>query len=193
LFDSWSLARLILSARAPKSQERVGVETNGEGAVPKELFDIFDGHAFDGDHCFLCGVPLNETNRSEEHVFPMWLQSALGLQHKTIVLSNKTTIKYMNLKIPCCDTCNNVHLARLESRVSKIVLDNNRSLSELSNQDINCWISKIYIGILWKELELRYDRKNPTSEKIMPKEAINIVRFNHFYLQSCRKKRPLLG
>ena len=161
--------------------------------MPKELFDIFAGHAFDGDHCFLCGTFLISINRSEEHVFPKWMQSALGLRHKTITLLNKTTIQYMNLTIPCCETCNTVHLAQLESRVSNVVLDEFRSLDELSNHDINCWLSKIYIGILWKELELRYDRKNPTSENIMSKEDMHVVRFNHFYLQSCRKKMVFTG
>jgi hypothetical protein len=161
--------------------------------VPKELFDIFDQHAFDGDHCFLCGIFLDSTNRSEEHVFPKWLQSALDLKSATIVLSNKTTIQYMNLKIPCCEVCNTVHLAQLESRVSRVMLDKNRSLDELSNQDINCWLSKIYIGILWKELELRYDRSNQTSGNIMSNDNMDIVRFNHFYLQSSRKKMTFKG
>jgi hypothetical protein len=186
-------ARRIVSAIALKNRQGRWFRGVWGKFVPKELFDIFANHAFDGEHCFLCGTLLNTSNRSEEHVFPMWLQAALGLQHKTLVLSNKTTIKYMNLKIPCCDTCNNVHLGALERRVSEIMLDNERSLSELTNHDINCWISKIYIGILWKELELRYDRRDPASERIMPKKAMNIVRFNHFYLQSCRKKMTFIG
>jgi hypothetical protein len=73
------------------------------------------------------------------------------------------------------------------------MLDSNRSIEGLSNQDINCWLSKIYIGVLWKELELRYDRKNPTSESIISKDDLNAVRFNHFYLQSCRKTMIFSG
>ena len=68
-----------------------------------------------------------------------------------------------------------------------VVLDDSKSLGEVSDQDLNAWVSKIYIGILWKELELKFDRRTPDSEPILPKEAMENFRMVHFFMQSCRK------
>jgi hypothetical protein len=161
--------------------------------MPKELFDIFAGHPFDGDHCFLCSAALNPANRTVEHVFPRWLQDAFDLRDRSITLLNGTRIPYRSLVIPCCKECNGTHLSQLEVRMRPVILDNSKSLNEVSDQDINAWISKIYIGVLWKELELRFDRQTQDSEPILPKEAMENFRMVHFFLQSCRKKMTFHG
>jgi hypothetical protein len=68
-----------------------------------------------------------------------------------------------------------------------VILDDSKSLGEVSDQDLNAWLSKIYIGILWKELELKFDRRTPDSEPILSKEAMENFRMVHFFMQSCRK------
>lgn len=155
--------------------------------LPKELFDIFDGHPFDGDHCFLCGTVLTASNRTVEHVFPRWLQDAFDLRDRTIHLLNGTLIPYRNLVISCCKQCNGIHLSQLENRVKNILLDEEKSLNEISDQDMNAWLSKIYIGILWKELELSFDRRNPDAGRILPPTVMSNFRMVHFFMQSCRK------
>lgn len=161
--------------------------------MPKELFDVFDGHPFDGDHCFLCGVNLTESNRTVEHVFPRWLQDAFGVRDRTITLLNRSRIAYRNLVIPCCQDCNGVHLSRLENRVRTVILDDTRSLTEINDQDLNAWTSKLLLGILWKELELSFDRKNPDFGPILPPEVMANFRMLHFFMQSCRKSMTFHG
>lgn len=161
--------------------------------MTKDLFDIFDGHPFDGDHCFLCGVCLKADNRSVEHVFPRWLQDAFDLKDRTITLLNRTRLPYRNLVIPCCKPCNGVHLSQLEIRVREVILDDSRSLDELDDKDLNAWLSKIYIGILWKEMELRFDRRNPDAGPIFPSEMMSNFRMVHFFMQSCRKSMLFHG
>jgi hypothetical protein len=73
------------------------------------------------------------------------------------------------------------------------VLDDSRSLDELSDQDLNTWLSKIYIGIHWKELELKFDRKAPDSDPILRKEGMEGLRTVHFFMQSCRKTMKFNG
>jgi hypothetical protein len=161
--------------------------------VPKELFDILSDHAFDGNHCFLCGIALNAGNRTDEHVFPRWLQDALNIGDKTIVLLNETTIPYRSLVIPCCQTCNGTHLSQLESRIMSVVLDPTRTLDELSDEDLTRWLSKIYIGVHWKELGLRSDLRQINSVPILDKRAFENMRTMHFFLQSTRKKMKFIG
>ncbi|AMX99653.1 hypothetical protein A4R29_09195 [Mesorhizobium ciceri biovar biserrulae] len=66
-------------------------------------------------------------------------------------------------------------------------MDETKTLDEINDQDLNAWVSKIYIGILWKELELQFDRRNPEKGPIFPKEAMENFRMVHFFMQSCRK------
>jgi hypothetical protein len=161
--------------------------------MPKELFDIFAKHPFDGNHCFLCGVDLNPNNRTIEHVFPRWLQDAFDLRDRSITLLNGTRIPYRSLVIPCCKQCNGTHLSQLEGRMRPIILDYSKSLDQISDQDMNSWVSKIYIGVLWRELELKFDRRTQDSEPILPKEAMENFRMVHFLMQSCRKKMTFYG
>lgn len=161
--------------------------------MPKELFDILAGHPFDGDHCFLCGVELNTSNRTVEHVFPKWLQESFGLRDQTIGLLNLTKIPYRNLVIPCCKQCNGVHLSKLENKVRSVILDGSKSLNEIADADINAWLSKIYVGLLWKELELAFDRRNPDAGPILHPAAMANFRMVHFFMQSCRKSMSFQG
>lgn len=40
--------------------------------------------------CLFCGTALTEENRTQEHVFPRWLQSRFDLGGKTIALADNT-------------------------------------------------------------------------------------------------------
>jgi hypothetical protein len=44
--------------------------------------------ALDHDHCFLCGVELIAGNRTEEHVFPRWMQREYDLWTQRLTLLN---------------------------------------------------------------------------------------------------------
>lgn len=76
-------------------------------------------HALDHEHCFLCGSVLTADTRSEEHVFPQWLQRDLDLWQQAITLLNGTTIPYASLKIPACRDCNSFWLGQVEDRVAE--------------------------------------------------------------------------
>ncbi len=108
-------------------------------------------------------------------------------------LLNRTQIPYRNLVIPCCKQCNGTHLSNLENRVKRVFTDPSRSLDEISDEDLNAWISKIYIGTHWKELELKFDRKEPRSKPILPRESMENFRMMHFFMQSCRKSMTFNG
>src|SRR4051794_9339716 len=81
---------------------------------------IFDSQKLNDEFCFLCGVSLS-TGGTQEHVFPKWLLRRHNLWNEELVLLNNTAIKYSQLKIPCCNNCNNVHLGGLENRIRTAV------------------------------------------------------------------------
>jgi hypothetical protein len=88
---------------------------------PRDLFDAFDQHDFSLGTCFLCGLRLDASSRSDEHVFPQWLLRRCDLYNKQLNLLNGTGIPYRQLTIPCCRICNNNHLSAMEREVRSVI------------------------------------------------------------------------
>jgi hypothetical protein len=154
--------------------------------MPRELFDGLGQHRFNEETCFLCGASLTASTRSDEHVFPKWLQHQFGLWDQRITLLNGTTLPYRQLKIPCCVTCNNEHLSGLETRVQAIFSAAGTALSSEEERDLYLWSGKLMFGILYRELLLPLERKDPALGPILEPAVMQQFRMLHFFLQSIR-------
>ena len=66
----------------------------------QSILKRFETREYTGNHCFYCGKKLR--SRTDEHVFPLWLQRRFELQNQMIYLLNGTAIKCSQLKVPCC-------------------------------------------------------------------------------------------
>ena len=101
---------------------------------------------FGPDSCFICGrqIPVGSPNRTEEHVFPKWLQRELNLWDGTVHQLNGERIPYRRLTVPCCLQCNGEDLAAVEGRVKAAYLDGFTSFVNLSRRDLFIWMGKIY-------------------------------------------------
>lgn len=108
------------------------------------------------DACLFCGDPLSEETRTEEHVFPLWLQNRHGLLDQELVLLNGTSVRYRQLKVPACQDCNNVHASQLEQRVLN---------GTASEQDIWIWMLKLMLGTMYFETGVPWERdqRHPAS------------------------------
>jgi len=81
--------------------------------------------------CVFCGTSISKGNASSEHVFPLWLQSRLGIK-KTPYLSGVTdivsgevdqrehTLNTVVVKRVCSD-CNNGWMSRLEQEMKLLI------------------------------------------------------------------------
>lgn len=136
------------------------------------------------DRCFLCGTTDNIT---EEHVFPTWLQNRYDLFNERLTLQNGTGIPYRQLKIPACDTCNNVHLGKIEKSVSEAAAAGREAVMALPDETIAIWLGKILFGILRKERSLLFDRSTNTGETIISMELARMLMQVHNRLQSARR------
>lgn len=138
------------------------------------------------DRCFLCGVSLTHENRTDEHVFPRWLLKHHDLYRQRLVLLNRTEIPYSALTIPCCAHCNNIHLSPVENRVKHALESGVDGINALNRTDLFVWLGKIYYGLLYRELSLTADRKDPTAGTIITPEFIEQFRMHHMLLQVVR-------
>jgi hypothetical protein len=152
--------------------------------LSNNFYSPFDNMVFSYDYCFLCGKKLKI--KTAEHVFPKWLMNKFELWDQKITLLNKTKIYYRNLTIPCCEECNNMYLSKIEKKIKDIY---NEGFNKLLGEDellIYQWIGKIYYGLLFRELSLLIDRKNPAMGNIMNKELLYEFKTFHGFLQSIR-------
>ncbi len=158
-----------------------------------KYYDPFERMTFTYDNCFLCGNDLNVENESEEHVFPKWLLEKYNLWNETIILLNGTQIPYRMLRIPCCNECNNEHLSYIENTIKKALEEGYESFSKLDKNIIFQWISKIFYGLIFKELSLAFDRRNPSEGTITTPELLKDYKMMHTFLQSVRYPIEYVG
>lgn len=132
----------------------------------------FNIEIFDNNHCFLCGELLTKNSRTEEHVYPRWLQRKYNLWNQKLRLLNKTLISYKELKIPCCKHCN-AHLGEaIEKPIENAVSIGYDALINLDKQIVFQWLCKLSYGVLYKEMNLRMNRANPSSGTILAAEDL---------------------
>jgi hypothetical protein len=139
---------------------------------------------FSEDNCFYCGETLHR--RTREHVFPLWVQRRFGLTNQTITLLNGTRIKYSNLTVPCCHTCNTVHLSQLEKKVKEYLFDSPIAVARRHAGDILTWTLKILLGIIYSERLLPANRRNPSDGPILPTELWDAFTITHLLIQGLR-------
>lgn len=165
----------------PDFERDAGAATAGG----KLLLGVRD-HAYSREVCFLCGCELDDTNRSDEHIFPRWLQRKFKIRDKTIGLLNQARMAYRKLTIPCCSACNNGHLSALERRVARWLERPVRELTRDQERDLFLWASKILFGLLYRQLFVFRDPRDRRGEKIIDSEAIKHFEHMHRLLQGIR-------
>lgn len=137
--------------------------------------------------CFYCGNQFEMDKLTQEHVFAKWLQRMLNLWDRELVLLNRTSIRYRNLKIPACDPCNTVVLSQLENKIARSMPGGADKLRALGHELLFVWLSKIFFGILYAEALLPIDRKDRVKGPIVSAEAIAGFRHLHFLMQAARQ------
>lgn len=138
--------------------------------------------------CFMCGTTLNEANRSDEHVFPRWLQRKHELYNQRIYLLNNTTIPYRQLTIPCCRRCNNEYLRSIETGVKAAFSGGVTAVRDMDQRTLFLWLAKLSYGLIYREHFLPIDRTAAVRTPITPGEWIEEFRVHHLLLQAARSQ-----
>lgn len=148
--------------------------------------DVFEAMAFRDDACFLCGSSLRG-RKTREHVFPQWLLKRHDLRKGKLTLLNGSSFKYEQLTIPCCSSCNNEHLSRLESEVCLAFQRGYSAVKKLPASTLYKWAGKIFYGILRKELQLYADLRDRSKGTIVASDLLEGFSTLHLFLQSIRR------
>src|SRR5580704_13377068 len=139
---------------------------------PPPPFDILRRRIYTDKRCFYC-AKLMRSQSSREDIFPLWLQKKFELSNQTLTLLNQTRIQYRHLKVPCCTSCNNVHLSQLENRVKTLLFNRSLHYAQQHLDQIYVWAMKILVGIIYAERLLPRRRRHPKGKPILPDEWWN--------------------
>lgn len=150
------------------------------------LYNAVRDHDFSETTCFLCGSDVENNLKSREHVFPKWLLHHFGLWDKPMTLLNGTKLAYRQLVIPCCQVCNNECLSDIEQEVQERFIIGAAEVAAMDRERLLVWILKIFYGLLYRELFLSLDRREPGAGNIVSTEDMEQFQLLHLILQSCR-------
>lgn len=126
------------------------------------------------DTCFFCNSLLTERNRSDEHVFPRWLMKQARLWDKTMFILNGTTLPYRQCLIPCCKTCNNGPLSRLENEIAQAFDEGPEALRRVDQNRLLAWAAKFYVGTKLRLGSLSANRKDVNSGPLIPQHLMTV-------------------
>lgn len=154
----------------------------------KDYESVFEQMTFTYDKCFLCGVLLDDQNRSVEHVVPKWLQRKYNLWNKELILLNRTSIKYKDLTIPCCQACNNIMSNEVENPIRRATNLGYDEFAKMDERIIFLWLNKLSYGLLFKELSLRSQVSDVQSEPIYADEYLKEHKMQYLFLRSLISK-----
>ena len=153
-----------------------------------KIYQQIENHTYTADKCFLCGCVLTTDNRTDEHVIPRWLQHEFNLWSQRLTLLNGTLIQYRNLTIPCCFECNNLHLNPFEKKVLNAYQKGFDEFSKLDKETLFFWLGKIYYGLMYKQLFISGDRKDPSLGTITNPHYLKQFFLHFLFLQGIRGK-----
>jgi hypothetical protein len=141
---------------------------------------------FGREFCFLCGITLPADRNTDEHVIPRWIQHRYDLWNLKLTLLNRTTIPYRQLTIPCCATCNNEHLSKIEAQAETACDSGREAVLKLPPATLFLWAGKIFYGLLYREHLLSWSRRDADAGPIVPAEMLERCRLHHQFLQAAR-------
>jgi hypothetical protein len=149
-------------------------------------------HPMSPDRCFVCATALNRKNKTREDAIPRWVQRRFGLMNQHLRLVNLSHIEYRHLKVPCCRSCNNEHLSRLENVVQEAVTNGFDATAMMPEITLYQWLAKVYVGLLYSGLFLPFDHKKADNTPILMPECLENVRILWLWLQlSLTNKRSV--
>lgn len=119
------------------------------------------------NHCLTCRCELTDDNYTKEHIFPKWLQKKFNIGNSKLYLTNKTSIPYNQLLVPCCKDCNGIKMSQCENTIKQGIEAGYEEFIKIDKNIIVWWLAKIYYSNLVKETQLKKDIKDPNSPPII--------------------------
>jgi len=134
-------------------------------------------------HCPLCQLTYKQrrAGKTDEHIFPLWLQKHHNLLTQKLTHPNGVGRKYNALKIDSCGKCNNVRFGDLEGYLAPLFRSDDpfEALRDTDDSLLAVWLAKIVwlMAVKSGHTPDPKTRDNPVPDTIVPKEQLPYVGF----------------
>ena len=134
-------------------------------------------------HCPLCQLTYKQrrANKTEEHIFPLWLQKHHNLLTQKLTHPNGVRRKYKSLKIDSCSKCNNKRFGDLEDYLAPHFKSDNPfdALRDMDDSLLAIWLAKIVwlMGIKSGHTPDPKTRLDPVPDTIVPQKQLPYIGF----------------
>lgn len=124
-------------------------------------------------HCPLCGRKFGRVAKTQEHIFPRWLQKHHKLETRRLTLPNLVGKTYKSVKIDICEKCNHYRFGQLESEIARRVCSDDAlaAARDLDPALLAIWLGKI-LWLLCRKGHAYVDhrtRDDPAPDSIVPR------------------------
>jgi hypothetical protein len=138
-----------------------GSVVDSQGRIIFLSYERFIRDIARGDCCFICGAQREAVPFNDEHVVPDWILRRFELHGREIQLSNRASIRYGGMTVPCCVTCNSAMGERFEKPMSKLFGGGYEAVSqELKNSgpwDLFNWMALMFLKAHLKDKYLNFN------------------------------------
>jgi hypothetical protein len=112
---------------------------------------------------------------TREHVIPDWLQRRFQLQTHSYRLPNETSLDYRHATVRATNH-DNKQFGQIEARISR---------NQFVWEEVYLWLFKIHIGLMVRDVSLRFDIRDPESGAIIPVTILEnqLLIFRELYRQ----------
>ncbi|MGO8869099.1 MAG: hypothetical protein ACLQME_21630 [Alphaproteobacteria bacterium] len=100
---------------------------------------------------------------TDEHVIPDWLQARFGLQRARYQLPSASGLDYRHARVAATRACNEA-FGKIETRISQ---------GRFVWEEVYLWLFKIHIGLMYRDVSLRSDIRDPNSGTVIPYRVID--------------------
>ncbi|MCT9000239.1 HNH endonuclease [Chelativorans intermedius] len=127
-------------------------------------------------HCPLCGRKFGRVARTDEHIFPRWLQKHHKLETRRLTLPNFIGKTYKSVRIDICEKCNHHRFGRLETEIARRVRSGDAfaAVQDLDQELLAVWLGKI-LWLLCRKGHAYPDhrrRNEPEPDSIVPQDLM---------------------
>lgn len=160
---------------------------NGINLTPLNSYELSQMDNRFSTECVMCRNKLNKDTRTQEHIYPKWLQERYNLYNEFITLPNGSNTPYRQLTVPCCKECNGGIMSEWEKQIQQASAEGYDSFIKLNEEVIVWWLMKLYYSKLIKELTYRENIKDPNSPMMLTDEQMKEYNTIYYYMSELIK------
>ncbi len=116
-----------------------------------KLYNPFEKMSFEGDTCFLTGVPITDLTTQKISVFPEWIIQRYNLEQASMAMHSGYRLKYQEMTMPASPTVV-AAVQALDVLTQRAFEQGYEAVVQLPKVILFQWMARVMYGVLYQEL-----------------------------------------